>query len=141
MKDDNVVDTEVMSENTHNNQTSADQAQASNSVTEEAESTETHWKEKILSAEHWLRFVFMVLFAVIAVVASYVVAVLIVIQFVFALVTGNSQDKLRTFGADLSQYIFQILSFLTYNSEEKPFPFADWPQVMVPEDDTSATEK
>jgi len=98
------------------------------------ESTENNqdgeWKEKVLSADHWLRFVFMVLFAGIACVASYVVAVLIIIQFIFALFTGNSNDRLRSFGASLSQYIFQILSFLTYNSEDKPFPFADWPEVI-----------
>ncbi len=88
------------------------------------------WKEKVLSADHWLRFVFMVLFAGIACVASYVVAVLIFIQFVFALFTGNPNDRLRIFGASLSQYIFEILSFLTYNSEDKPFPFADWPEVI-----------
>ncbi len=83
---------------------------------------------KLLSADHWLRFVFMFLFAVIASVASYVIMILIIIQFLFALFTGNSEERLQAFGSSLSQYIFQILNFLTYNSDDKPFPFSDWPQ-------------
>ncbi|MGH1440488.1 MAG: DUF4389 domain-containing protein [Cellvibrionaceae bacterium] len=100
----------------------------------EAESVETiddvepNWNERLLSADHWLRFVFMVLFALILGAASYVITVLVIIQFVWALVTGEGNDKLREFGSSVSQYIYQMLRFLTYNSEDKPFPFADWPE-------------
>jgi len=69
----------------------------------------------------------MVLFVLIACVASYVMVVLVVIQFLFALVTGASEERLRTFVLQLSQYLFQILTFVTYNDEQKPFPFNDWP--------------
>lgn len=97
-----------------------------------AESVETidiepSWKERLLSADHWLRFVFMVLFAIILGVAAYVISVLVVIQFVWALVTGEGNEKLRNFGGSLGVYIHQTLRFLTYNTEDKPFPFADWP--------------
>lgn len=84
--------------------------------------------DKLLSPEHWLRFVFMCLFVCVAFVASYVMLVLVIIQFIFALVLGNSETRLRSFGSSLSQYIFQSLNFLTYNTEDKPFPFADWPE-------------
>lgn len=98
----------------------------------EAESVETidvnpNWKERLLSADHWLRFVYMVLFALILGVASYVIVALVVLQFIWALVTADENDKLKEFGSSLSQYIYQMLRFLTYNSEDKPFPFADWP--------------
>ena len=96
-------------------------------------------KNKLLSAEHWLRFLFMVLFAAIAFVAAYVVTVLIVIQFLFALVTGESDKRLQNFGSSMSQYIFQILRFLTYNSEEKPFPFSDWPETELSGQDATDT--
>ncbi|ODS23470.1 hypothetical protein AB835_08800 [Candidatus Endobugula sertula] len=78
-----------------------------------------------------MRFVFMVLFAIIASVASYIISLLVVIQCVFVLVTGVANDRLQAFGRSMSQYIFQIVNFLTYNSEDKPFPFADWPSVHV----------
>jgi hypothetical protein len=85
------------------------------------------WSERLLSAEHWLRFVFMVLFAIILSVAGYIMGLLVFLQFLWALITGEANQQLRNFGSSLSQYIFQALKFLTYNTEDKPFPFADWP--------------
>ena len=35
--------------------------------------------------------------------------------------------------------IFHTLKFLTYASEEKPFPFADWPQAENAQEDNSST--
>ncbi len=97
-----------------------------------AESVETidvepSWGERLLSVEHWLRFVFMVLFAIIVSIAGYVMMALVLLQFLLSLITGEANDNLREFGGRLSQYIYQILRFLTYNSQDKPFPFADWP--------------
>lgn len=89
---------------------------------------EKTWSERLLSAEHWLRFLFMVLFAIILGVVGYVMTAVVVLQFIWGLVTGEGNDKLRQFGSSLSQYIYQTLRFLSYNTEEKPFPFADWPE-------------
>lgn len=86
------------------------------------------WSERLLSVDHWLRFVFMVFFAIILGVVSYVITVLVVVQFIWALIAGEGNDKLREFGSALSHYIYQILRFLTYNTEDKPFPFNDWPE-------------
>lgn len=84
-------------------------------------------KSNLLSSKHWMRLVFMVLFAIFLYVASIVVSVVVVLQFVFSLVTGQDNLNIRQFGSSLSTYIYQTLKFLTYSSEEKPFPFADWP--------------
>ncbi len=92
------------------------------------ETVEPSWSERLLSTDHWLRFVFMLLFAFILGIISYVVTALVLLQFIWALVTGEGNDKLRKFGSSAAQYIYQILRFLTYNSEDKPFPFADWPE-------------
>jgi len=85
-------------------------------------------KSNLTSSKHWLRLVYMLLFAVFLQVALAVMWVLVVIQFLFALITGNDNGNLRNFGHSLSRFIFQAIQFLTYNSEEKPFPFADWPE-------------
>lgn len=84
-------------------------------------------KSNLLSSRHWLRLVFMILFAALLQVAGIIMWVLVLLQFVFSLVTGQDNVNLRRFGFSLSTYIYQALQFLTYNSEEKPFPFADWP--------------
>ncbi|WP_019601555.1 DUF4389 domain-containing protein [Teredinibacter turnerae] len=85
-------------------------------------------KSNLTSSKHWLRLVFMVLFAVFLQVALAVLWVLVCVQFLFALVTGSDNPKLRYFAASLAIYIHGTINFLTYNSEEKPFPFADWPE-------------
>lgn len=117
-KDSSIVDAEIVEDST---------AGEGKSGPEKNAFEKSELKDRLLSSEHWLRFVFMVLFAVVACVASYVVATVIVIQFIFALVTGSGADRLTAFGGSLSTYLFQILQYLTYNSEEKPFPFQDWP--------------
>jgi Flp pilus assembly protein TadB len=124
-KEPNIVDAEIVDESSQTDATQTDATKES--ISPEGTSQQSDWQAKLLSADHWLRFVFMILFMAIAGVASYVVTVLIFIQFIFALVTGNSEARLQKFGRNMAQYIFQILSFLTYNTEEKPFPFNDWP--------------
>ncbi len=84
-------------------------------------------KSNITSGKHWLRLLYMVVFAVCLQVASFVMWVLVALQFLFSLIKGEDNENLRKFGSSLSKYIFQALQFLTYNSEAKPFPFSDWP--------------
>jgi len=88
-------------------------------------------KSNLSSGTQWLRLVFMALFAVLLYLAFIVFSVLVVVQFLFALITGKDNVNLRHFGDALSQYIFQILQYLSYNSWDKPFPFAEWPQARV----------
>ncbi len=92
------------------------------------ETVEPSWKERLLSVEHWLRFVFMVLFIVILSIVSYLIVALVILQFLWALVTGEGNEKLRDFGGSVACFIHQVLRFLTYNTDDKPFPFADWPE-------------
>jgi len=82
-------------------------------------------KSNITSGEHWLRLVYILLFAVLLYVAGLVMGVVIILQFLFALLTGGNNSNLRHFGQVLSLYIYDCLSFLTYNTEQKPFPFDD----------------
>lgn len=80
----------------------------------------------------WIRVLFMIVFAV----ASYIiilplVLVLSIAQALFVLITGDCNANLRYFSATLELYVSQIIKFLTYLSEVKPFPFSDLPEVEV----------
>lgn len=98
-------------------------------------------KSNVTSSAHWVRLLFMILFALILYVASFVVGVLVLVQFLFALITGSDNQNLRQLGDSLTQYIGQTLRFLTYNSDDKPFPFADWPEpAPVVDDDEDKPE-
>ena len=101
---------------------------AENVEAEIIETVEPSWKDRLLSVDHWLRFAFMVLFLLILGVVSYLIVALVVLQFCWALIAGEGNDKLRDFGSSVARFILQVLRFLTYNTDDKPFPFADWPE-------------
>jgi len=84
-------------------------------------------KTHIESTETWLRLLFMVLFAVISWIAKLVLIAVVIFQFIVKLFTGDINERALGLGGQLSSYIYQILNYLTFNTEERPFPFNDWP--------------
>lgn len=84
-------------------------------------------KQNITKQSTWIRAFYMVLFFVIYSVAEAVLAAVIIFQFLSKLLTLKLNEKLLKFGADLSKFAYDILMFLTYNSDSKPFPFSEWP--------------
>lgn len=84
-------------------------------------------KENIKSQDTWLRLLFIVIYGAILWLASVVLAFVVVFQFLSVLFTRETQKNLLEFGASLAEYVRQIVAYLTFNSEEKPFPFGDWP--------------
>ncbi|MCB1662591.1 MAG: DUF4389 domain-containing protein [Pseudomonadales bacterium] len=84
--------------------------------------------ENIKSEKQWLRGLFMILFLVVYEIAEMVLVAVTLVQFLFSIITGSNNANLRQFGDSLAQFAQQTIAFLTYNSETKPFPFADWPQ-------------
>lgn len=75
----------------------------------------------------WLRALFMIGFVIALYVVGVILLALILAQLVFSLLTGADNINLRRLGESLSIYVSQILAFLTYNSEIKPFPFLPFP--------------
>ena len=74
-----------------------------------------------------LRLVFMVLFALIYKILDIVLILIAVAQYLFHVLTDKDNETLRQLGDGLSCYYYQIFQYLTYNSDNKPFPFSDWP--------------
>lgn len=94
-------------------------------------------KNNLTAAETWIRGLFILLFAFFLVVARVVTGAVVVIQFLFTVFTGQTNENLRDFGAGLAQFIFQTLMFVTYNSDDKPFPFRPWPEIQNREAEVS----
>ena len=80
------------------------------------------------SRNAWVRGLFMLLFIFLMGVAKLVMLIVVVMQFFVVLFTAQTNDNLVRFGKSLSGYQYQIMLFLTYNSEIKPFPVGDWPE-------------
>lgn len=83
--------------------------------------------DNLMNGQTWLRGIFMLLFALIYSVTEVVVFVVVVLQFLFVLFNGHQNTRLREFGDGLSIFVYQIMSYWTYNAEERPFPFSPWP--------------
>lgn len=83
--------------------------------------------ENLKQPTQWFRIAFMIALAIALYLAGMILTLLIVAQALFGLLTGTDNRNLRELGAGLTLYVHQVLDFLTYNSEFKPFPFAPFP--------------
>ncbi|MCV6603689.1 MAG: DUF4389 domain-containing protein [Porticoccaceae bacterium] len=90
---------------------------------------QNQWQTNLLNVNVWLRLLFMVFALICLWVARIILWVVVVFQFLLVLIAGHDNDNLRNFGQGLSKWVYQCLLFLTFNSEEKPFPFNEWPTV------------
>jgi hypothetical protein len=76
----------------------------------------------------WVRLFFIVLFAILYGISRLVTAAVVAIQFFHVLFTGETNEQLKTFGHSLALYSYQVVDYLTFNTETKPFPLdATWP--------------
>ena len=64
----------------------------------------------------------------------------VVFQFIHVLVSGRTQPRVLAFGQALSTFFYQIAGYLTFNSEERPWPFAPWPEGGPRRDDADGQE-
>jgi len=98
-------------------------------------------KEKISDTNTWLRGLYMLLFIFIMGLTKFVVGALVLFQFLNSLFTGSANERLVEFGQNLAQYISLIVLFLCYSTDEKPFPFDDWPSQQTRKKAPVATKK
>lgn len=75
----------------------------------------------------WVRGLFMLLMALAYQVTGTLVFIVTVFQFAMMLLNDAPNARLLAFGRNLGRYLQQIVHFLTFASEEVPFPFNDWP--------------
>jgi hypothetical protein len=90
-------------------------------------------EEHLKSRSTWLRLIFMIVFAVFFEVTRLVIGVVVVVQFLHVLLTGERNARLKDFGQSLAAYAYQVVRYLTFNTEERPFPFdVEWPAPQPP---------
>lgn len=74
-----------------------------------------------------IRALFMVAFWIASRIALAIVIALALFQLIWTVITRSPNDKIVRFGRSLGTYLSQIVNFLTYNTDQKPWPFQDWP--------------
>lgn len=100
---------------------------------------ESQLKERLKARTTWVRGLYMLLFAVLYSVAEAVLTVVVLFQFGSRLITGEVNSRLLEFSEGLASYIYQIVRFLCFNSDDHPYPLGPWPQTTAPAKPRSTT--
>lgn len=85
-------------------------------------------ENNVKSSATWMRLVFMIVTFALYALSRIVVIAVVVLQFLSVLFSGETNAKLQNFGQSLATYTYDIVLYLTFVSDETPFPFdRDWP--------------
>ena len=85
-------------------------------------------EEHLRNRSTWKRFLFMIVVAVLFWLGVIVGLMVILLQFLWVLFTGRTKKEFSAVGRQLAEYSREIVLYLSFNTDERPFPFdRDWP--------------
>lgn len=85
-------------------------------------------EKNLKSRATWTRLLFMVISYFLLSIAGFVGSFVIVLGFLWVLFTGEVNPQVRQVGQSLAAYIYEIVRYLTFNTEDRPFPLGnEWP--------------
>jgi hypothetical protein len=93
---------------------------------------EQETKENVTKKSTWLRFLYIIVFAILFYIALLAIFVVVTIQFITKLFTGDVHQRLQEFGDSAAEYVAQLIRYLTFHSDDLPYPFGDWPKGKAP---------
>ena len=102
--------------------------------------TDYRFLERIRSNTTWVRLLFTVLFLAIWAISRLIFATVVTLQVGFLLLGGAANARLATFGQGLAVYSGQLVAYLTFATDDKPFPLGDWPVPKTTQPDSSRGE-
>ena len=76
----------------------------------------------------WIRVGFVALFWLVFHLTQLVVLAIAVGQCAFVLISGEANQQLTKLGDRLSKYVQDILRYVTFNTDQRPFPFSEFPK-------------
>lgn len=74
-----------------------------------------------------VRLLYAIGFSILAWFVFWTIPLLALIQFVMIGVNGRVNEELRHFCANLVQYLWELLTFITFVRDEQPFPIGHFP--------------
>ena len=93
-------------------------------------------RENAKNIDVWTRGLFILIYGVIFYFLFFLIWLVVIFQFVMKLITSELNNQLLDFSDSLTKYVSQILLYITFKSEERPFPFSPWPKG----DETSSSD-
>lgn len=98
-------------------------------------------KENLSSMDTWGRILYMLLMVIFYSLAEVVLTAVVVFQLLLILFTGKKNERLLKLGQSLSTYIYQVMKYLSFNSDYKAYPFGAWPKGEPKSDEGKQLEK
>lgn len=85
-------------------------------------------EENLKSRDTWTRLLFMVICCFLISIAGFVGTFVVVLGFLWVLFTGEINRQVRQVGQSIASYVYEIVRFLTFNTDDRPFPLGNaWP--------------
>ncbi|MBT4711166.1 MAG: DUF4389 domain-containing protein [Alphaproteobacteria bacterium] len=97
----------------------------------------TETVENVKDENTWVRLAFIILFALALQVTGVILTLTVIVQFLTQLLTGRPNEQVSAFGHNLASFYAQTIRFLTFASDDMPWPFSPWPDNKVDDDDTT----
>ncbi len=92
---------------------------------EDTVNIEIQIKSQVQNTGTWVRLFFTLLFIVIFYGVFLITSGVAVIQFVTRILTGKPLGSLTDFNSRLADYARDLVAYITYASNQKPFPFKE----------------
>lgn len=75
----------------------------------------------------WIRGLIMLLFMIAFGIAQGLLSLVAIVQFLWLLIGRKENEFLTRFGTSLAKWFSETVQFLSCASEDKPFPWKEWP--------------
>ncbi|WP_395373205.1 DUF4389 domain-containing protein [Marinicella sp. W31] len=73
-----------------------------------------------------IRIFMALLFSLIGWLTLWVFGAVVLIQAIFMIVTGEQNKNLKSFAGEIGKYLGSIVKYVSFQTDEKPFPFQSW---------------
>ena len=75
----------------------------------------------------WIRLLLMIVYLFVNYLVRFLTMLIAVVQFLFTMLANEPNQQLLVFSKQLARFSYQIMLFVFYATEERPFPFSSWP--------------
>ena len=77
------------------------------------------------------RALYIILFLVIGRFVSIAVCFISIFQFIYAWIFSKPNQNVLEFTSSLSEFAKEIVAYVSFNTEDKPWPIGEWPKTNI----------
>lgn len=91
-----------------------------------------HPQEAVSRSQIGIRLLYTILFLPIYGICNALVVLTTVFQFALLFITRQHSEPVRTFANRVISYAYRVWRYVSLNSSQRPFPFAEFPEDLEP---------